>query len=203
VFGWNGFPDALFYASAWALRLSLGDAFEPGPYRFLQAIDRARAVSAAVFSDSAQLTVFAGFHDGERQSSRSSASFRGLAKMGFSGSFTKPEKVPLGDQDHIAAFGEDLCRYWCRADIPNERVQMDTLLWASVAQEGEILPKARWLDLYIADLERGLVLHVYDDRGMDIVGPSKAALATHYHAFNAWLLDYDRVKMDAVFAAAS
>jgi Domain of unknown function (DUF3885) len=202
VFGWNGFPDALFYASPWALRFSLGDGLEPGPHRFLQAIDRARAIAAAVFSGSALLTVFAGFHDGERRSSRSSASLRGLTKMGFKGNFQQTDKVLLGDQEHIDAFGKDLCRYWCRADIANDTCQTEILLWASIAKKGEILPKARWLDLYIADLDRGLVLHVYDDRGMDVVGPSKATLGPHYQAFNTWLFDYDRPRMDAVFASA-
>jgi hypothetical protein len=122
--------------------------------------------------------------------------------MGFKGIFRAPEKVFLGDQEHIAAFGNDLCRYWCRADISNDSAQTDALLWASVAKEGEILPKARWLDLYIADLDRGLVLYVYDDRGMDVVGPSKAALVPHYQAFNTWLFDYDRPRMDAVFVSA-
>lgn len=199
VFGWNGFPDALFYAAPCALRLGLGDGLEPGPHRFLQAIDRARAVVEAAFRGSVTLTVFASFHDCEKRSSRASGSMRNLAAMGFTGNFSKPEKVLLGDQDHIAAFGEDLCRYWCRADIANDIAQTDILLWASVANGGEILPKARWLELYIADLDRGLVLHVYDDRGMDVVGPSKGALAAHYRAFNAWLLDYDRPRMDEVF----
>lgn len=200
VFGWDGgIPDALLYAAPWALRFALGDGLDDGPHRFLQAIDRARAVAASVFRVSTDMTIFAGFHDGERRTSRASRSFRDLATMGFKGDFSKPDRVLLGDQDYIAAFGEDMCRYWCRADIANDVAQTGILLWASVAKYGEILPKSRWLDLYIADLDRGLVLHVYDDRGMDIVGPSKDALAAHYREFNEWLLDYDRPRMDAAF----
>ncbi len=119
--------------------------------------------------------------------------------MGFKCAFSKPEKVLLADQEHIAAFGEDLCRYWSSSELVHDATQLDILLWASVAKEGTIRPKSRWLDLYIADLERSLILNVYDDRGMDVIGPSKEATEIHYRKFNAWLLDYDRPKMDRSF----
>jgi hypothetical protein len=202
VFGWNGFPDTLFYESPYALRFALGDGLDRGPHRFMQAMDRARAVAASVFCASPALTAFASFIGGERRTSRASRSFRDLGAMGFKGKFSRPQKVLLGDHDYIAEFGEDLCRYWCRADLAPDSAQLDILLWASVAKEGNIFPKARWLDLYLVDLERGLALHVYDDRGMDVVGPSKDALKPHYHQFNAWLLDHDLPRMEAVFAPA-
>jgi len=122
--------------------------------------------------------------------------------MGFKGKFSKPEKVLLADQDHIAEFDEDLCRYWCRADIAHDLSQLDILLWASVGKEGEITPKVRWLDLYVADVERGLLLYVYDDRGMDVIGPSKDSLEPYYREFGKWLLDYDLPRMDATFSPA-
>lgn len=199
TFGWNGFPDSLFYASTWALRFNLGGDLAPGPHRFLHAIDRARTVAASVFRDSPKLTVFAGFHDGERRTTRTSRSFRDLAAMGFKHTFTKPEKVLLADQEYIAAFGKDLCRYWSSTELANDAAQLDILLWASVAKDGDIRPKSRWLDLYLADLDRGLVLLVYDDRGMDVIGPSKEATVDLYRNFNPWLLDYDRPRMDRTF----
>ena len=203
VFGWDdGIPDAPFYAAPWALRIDLSNGVARGQHRFLKAIDRARAVASSVFQPSRELTVFASFHDGERRTPRAARSFRDLAKMGFVGRFSRPEKVLLKDQEHISSFGEDLCRYWCRADVAPDLAQMHTLLWASVAKEGDIFPKARWLDLYLADLDRGLLLHVYDDRGMDIVGATKQALASHYLQFNEWLLEYDRPRMDAAFQSS-
>lgn len=63
-----------------------------------------------------------------------------------------------------------------------------------------IHPKARSLDsIHIADFEKRLALTVYDDRGMDVIGPSATALSSLYRKFNPWLLDYDRVEMDAKF----
>ncbi len=121
--------------------------------------------------------------------------------MGFATAFSNPEKTLLGDQEYIAAFGEDLCRYWCRADITLINGQLDVLLWASVAKEGRILPKARWLDFFITDLERGVVLHVYDDRGMDVCARDQQALVPLYTNLSEWLLEYDRPAMDAAFAA--
>lgn len=55
---------------------------------------------------------------------------------------------------------------------------------------------------YLADLERGILLHVYDDRGMDVSALTAAPLLPFYERFDAWLLDSDRERMKAAFAEA-
>lgn len=200
AFGWEeGFPHAMLYNANFALRFDLG-GFATGPHRVLRAIDRARAVAKAAFSDTGALTVFASYYDAEKRTSRASGSFRALKEMGFPGRFSKPESVFQRDEDHIADFGIDLCRYWCRTDLHYDEALVDVILWASIVAELDVHPKARWLRFHIADLERKIVLHVYDDRGMDLCGPSKVALAPIYKTFNTWLLDYDRATMDKTFS---
>jgi len=64
----------------------------------------------------------------------------------------------------------------------------------------DVRPKTRRLDtIHIADLQKRLALEVYDDRGMDVVGPIRPKLSSLYRKFNPWLLDYDRAEMDAKF----
>lgn len=199
VFGWDdGFPHALFYASKCALRFDLG-GLETGRERALRAMDRARGVAVAAFSESAALTVFASFYDWERLTPRASRSFKALAALGFTAMFGRPERVPLKDQIGLSPSGMELCRYWSRTDFAYDLGQLEVLLSASVS---DLLPKG-FLLFHIADLDRGLVLHAYDDRGMDVCGLSRVELVPIYGKFNKWLLDYDRATMDIAFSEAS
>ncbi|WP_112312338.1 DUF3885 domain-containing protein [Pseudogemmobacter bohemicus] len=76
----------------------------------------------------------------------------------------------------------------------------DALLWVCIAREIGIFPKARWLSrIYIVDFDQSIVLNVYDDRGMDLVALDPGKLRPVCHAFNEWLLDYDREKMLKTF----
>jgi hypothetical protein len=44
----------------------------------------------------------------------------------------------------------------------------------------------------LLDVERGISVHAYDDRGMDITGPAREAIAELRAQYDEWLLDYDR-----------
>ena len=74
----------------------------------------------------------------------------------------------------------------------------DTLLWASIAYEMPIAPKAPVLS-WLADFDAGVMLHVYDDRGMDVRALHRSTIEQIYRQFDAWLLDYDRPRMAVAF----
>lgn len=75
---------------------------------------------------------------------------------------------------------------------------IEAVLWSAL----RIWPVARTPAdcLYIVDFDRGLALWPYDDRGMDVIATSRGPLEDVYRQFGPWLLDYDRARMDAVFA---
>jgi hypothetical protein len=81
------------------------------------------------------------------------------------------------------------------------RDAMHRLLWGALAPSLGIRPELV-CDVYLADLERGVLAHPYDDRGMDVIGPNQALLRDLYTRFNAYLLDHDRPRMDADFGEA-
>jgi hypothetical protein len=58
-----------------------------------------------------------------------------------------------------------------------------------------------WIDdrVYFVAPEKGLLLSMYDDRGLDMVATDRAALAALYKRFDHWLLDYDRERMRETF----
>ncbi len=54
---------------------------------------------------------------------------------------------------------------------------------------------------YFVDFDAGLLLHVYDDRGMDVHARDRKTIEPLYYEFDEWLLDYDRPRMNAIFEA--
>ncbi|MFK0382906.1 DUF3885 domain-containing protein [Agrobacterium sp. NPDC090273] len=197
VFGWSGFPYALFYQTDFALRFNLGDDISEVPACFLQAMDRSRAILSALFHGSTHLTAVIDYLDRERRTSRAGRSFSALSAMGFKGKFGPAERTELDDEDC-----EDRRRYWHEAEFPNDPDQINALLWASITQELPMEPRIRkFLRIHIVDFQRGIAATAYDDRGMDIVALNRATLQPLYDQFGTWLLDYDRSAMDRVFAA--
>jgi len=53
--------------------------------------------------------------------------------------------------------------------------------------------------IYLFDVENHVMLHLYDDRGLDIVAYDKDTLIPTYKRLNTWILDYDRKQIDKIF----
>ncbi|QHJ69938.1 DUF3885 domain-containing protein [Planococcus halotolerans] len=53
--------------------------------------------------------------------------------------------------------------------------------------------------VYLINVSRQLIYHLYDDRGCDIISADKEGIRFLYEQYNDWILDYDREKIDAVF----
>lgn len=201
TFGWFGFPYALFYAAKFGLRFELGGELPMAPPRFIQAFDRARAVADALFHTSKTLTVVVSVCDAERRSARGAAALKALADIGFSADFCEPERVRLNDAEYIAEFGQDLCDYWLMADFSKTPERLHALLWAAVAKEMPIQPRVKGFDrIILVDFQLGIAMHVYDDRGMDVVAVNREHLMEPYSKFSDWLRDYDRAEMNRVFS---
>lgn len=143
AFGWRGFPGGMFYHAPFALRFDLGGDLDIAPLRFVQALDRARAVAKALFSGSETLVAIVSIYSEERTTRRHSAAIQQLKRIGFPHPFGSAVKVPENDQDHIAQFGADLYRHWYAAEFANNETSVVALLWASIAREMDIHPKAR------------------------------------------------------------
>lgn len=64
------------------------------------------------------------------------------------------------------------------------------------------LGRNEWLsskDIYLINLDKKVIFHMYDDRGLDLLTSNKENLVHIYQQYNAWLLDYDRNKMFEIF----
>ncbi len=204
TFGWTDFPRPLFYNCSFGLRFELGGDHEMGPARFLQAMDRARAVADLAFSGMDKLTICINYTGKKRRSPAIKKEFKALSDMGFSGEFGPASHLAWADCHDPDWEAEGWLRYRHFCEIPNTPDQLAPLLWMAVAQEMPIEPRLFHIaDNYILDLVRGVALHVYDDRGMDVVATDPDLLLPLYSKFNSWLLDSDRTEMDSLFSGNS
>ena len=105
----------------------------------------------------------------------------------------------LGAVEQDEDFEDLRYRHWYSCRLGNEPAELDKLIWNCAAQDMGVQPYAEWRDIYFVDLQKRMIVHVYDDRGMDVIAMDKEAIAPFYTKFNDLLLDYDREKMKQQF----
>ena len=196
VFGPRALRSALFYHHAPALRFELSRG---GGYvtMFTQAYDRGRELLDAIFRGSDEITVVLSFLSSDRLLGRLSV-FRSLRDCDIE--IGRPREVWTEDtdEDDWAEDGET----WTFVAFRAEKEALHRLLWGAVAAEIGVHPRLL-CSAHLADPDRGVLAHPYDDRGMDVIGSDHAFLRELYARFNPYLLDYDRAAMDAWFGAGT
>ena len=195
----------MFYAFPYALRFELGAeglGMDQPVSRFVQAFDRVRAVAKAAIGqfDEVQVCFCLTGAEVEAQPKRLQ---HDLQRVGFDASklqhlaTTAVASKPPGAEDY-----QQERRRWVGQPLQGES-DIDKLLWGAIAAEMPISPSVTGRGAYLIDWKAGVVVHVYDDRGMDVIAPTRETLLPLYERFNSWLLDYDRQAMDAVFGTAA
>jgi hypothetical protein len=191
VFGPDAFSFGPFYAHAPALRFELSLGGHPLD-QFAQAWDRARPIVDHAFNDARELVAVASIFAGPSSLCTLSRSLRALGvRRGRPRAWWTEPYV----DERVAGF-EPESRLFVAFAVDREAVHR--LLWGALAQDLGIRPSLCG-ELYIANPERGVVVHPYDDRGMDVYGPNRALLAELYGRFAECLLEHDRARMDAFF----
>ncbi|MFO1013824.1 MAG: hypothetical protein U1E50_08675 [Caulobacteraceae bacterium] len=180
TFGVSELPHALALTMPHAARFELGGDIpniEDPARRFLQAIDRARRLCRLAFAESAQVEVLLSLYGPALLGPRERRILRRLNRAGFDSSSLKPLGSTLQhDADYAAEFGSDLHRHWFGAVLTGPEADIDRLLWCAIADEMPIEPSSP-VDIYFVDFERRLIVHPYDDRGLDIAAGSATDIA--------------------------
>lgn len=201
VFGWADFPRPLFHGCDFALRFELGGDREMGPARFLQAMDRARFIASLVFAGAENLTVMLPFRSRRPGAEAPSGLRKTLQAAGFSAATGATKRMEPRDSEDAEDVAAGWHRFLFAFDIRNGAEQISPLIWAAVANEMGITLRFPSIALnYIVDLERGVAMHIYDDRGLDLVAIKPSLLRPCYEQFNDWLPEHDRRRMTATFA---
>lgn len=73
------------------------------------------------------------------------------------------------------------------------------IFWAAIGKDLGIEPHAA-ISAYVIDFSKGIVLHPYDDRGLDIIAKKKMAIQGMYTKYYKFLLKSDIAKMKDTFS---
>lgn len=199
-FGIQELPHGMFYTFDNALRFELGGEFgtDRPMRRFAQAYERSNAISQAFFDHSSEVFVLLSSYGMEQPDKKR---LKHLNLCGIKrAEFQYLSKTAQQDDEHIAEFGSDVFRHWDIAKLKDKQT-ISEILWLGIASEIGIKPTFYGSTAaYIVDAENGLILHLYDDRGMDVVAIQKTPLNDLFARFNDWLLDYDLTRMTDMFS---
>jgi len=166
--------------------------------RFVQALLRARTIFNSVFAGSTSLFAIVCFHKDTALDFFAPVEngFVALSRIGFTAEFLTEWNARLEPRDEEQDPQDFL---WRAFDVAANDASCDALLWSSISYEMSIEPKVPAI-VYFIDFENEILLHVYDDRGMDVSALSQSTLQQCYTEFDPWLLDYDRPRMATAFA---
>jgi hypothetical protein len=91
--------------------------------------------------------------------------------------------------------------YWVSCAFEISTAKLQNLVWCAVTADfGSSLRPNPHCRVYLLNPNKGILVHPYDDRGMDVISQGTAALAGLYERHNNLLLDYDIEAMRETFA---
>lgn len=184
---------ALFYDFPGGLRFALSDGGSPLD-QALTALGKATTICDDVFRGEENVLVHLGtFAPASRFGFR-----KMLREFRIAGiSVPKARDVWVETEDDT----EDENGYWvsCAFELPTAKLQ--NLLWCAVATDfaSSLRPNPR-CRVYLLNLGKGIVVHPYDDCGMDVISRRSSALAGLYERHKDLLLGYDMEAMRETFS---
>ncbi len=160
---------------------------------FKEAHKRSVAIFEACFSkDDEIIFVYQQYSDGRKKIRKSNYVLKQIAKKGIFEHYDVRDIYEL----------EYKCTCWKRVIVQGLKcsdINYSNILLALVNTDFARQPSTNG-ECYFINVTSGLILNLYDDRGMDVISTTSDVLRPIYERFNDWLLDYDRKKMDAVFS---
>lgn len=188
------------WASPFRLRFELNQG---GSYvtMFTSSYDRARVLARAALRTDDLVGVIAAYPDPKRELG---AKWRGWTK---GTAFGHLEEMGVPTEPHLATWSghrapdqaiDDEAEPWVHRAVRLTWDQADILLWNQVAHDIGVMPQAPVMSKLV-DLERGVSVNAYDDRGMDVTSIARETISGLYQQFDKWLLDYDRPRMAEAF----
>lgn len=193
-FGMNGLKHPLFYHAPIAIRFEIG-GIEPvyletgatNPVYISGALTRALSIYETL-PEKPHILRIDGYLDGETKEELTKTICRHTG-------LPEPHETRTEIVEEEAESLERLELYWNLSQMDfvpetllREIIRSDIGGWNGLASNV----------FFLAD---GPVLyHLYDDRGLDVLGGTRETLLPLYMRFSDWILDYDRAQIDAVFA---
>ena len=189
---------ALFYNFPIALRFELSEGQGGGPLEeVLTALRKATVICDDVFrGEETILAHLSAFAPASRFGLR--AMLRELHVAGID--IPKVRDVWLEAEDETDA-DDDENDYWVNCAFEVATAKLQSLLWCAITTDfGYALRPNPHCRVYLLNMNKGIVAHPYDDRGMDVISRRTTSLTGLYEKHNDLLLEYDMEAMRQTFA---
>lgn len=191
--GSEAFTRPTFYSNPGGLRFELsedGSAVQ----QFLTALRKASDICHDIFDPDHNLTVCLSVYlDGSNFSYRDTLC--SLARVGLG--VPRARSMWLIMEEDPSIGGQPLRVLHVAFTVAREL--LDCILWCALGTDLGIRPCPRLRAVYLLSQEQQVLVHPYDDRGMDVVGKNHELLAKLYKRYGSYLLDYDRQIMERTF----
>ena len=191
TFSGRAFLRPLFYAYPEGLRFELSEG-ETAIGLFLSAHRKASTICADIFDGNDSLTVCLHCYHFDESRFSYRQILKSLSDAGIDIPAVREFWLEGRDEEGVSSV-------YLAFEAPVHL--LPNLLWCALVSDfGSIEPKpgGSW---YLFNLQKGLLVFPYDDRGMDVVGPNRDLLAMLYRKYGAYLLDHDMPTMRQSFEA--
>jgi hypothetical protein len=166
---------------------------------FIEALNRAMAIFDFIFKDNDEIVfVYQQFSYGRRSIGKNNfylQQIRNLADKEIEFSDVRESE----DDDRFEKKAYCLKRFAVK--VSKQDINHQAILGACINSDFTIRNK-RFIphgDCYFINTSNHSILHLYDDRGMDVISIHPNNLKALYKKYNEWILDYDRERIDAIF----
>ncbi|WP_224930666.1 DUF3885 domain-containing protein [Bacillus safensis] len=89
----------------------------------------------------------------------------------------------------------------CRLQDIRLRLLLQAICREDFYAPNQIMKGKLQYEIYLINLSKHMIFHLYDDRGCDLIAAEPERLRPVYEGLQHWLLDYDRPQMDRLFTA--
>lgn len=191
AFGPRWWTPPVFHSHEVALRFELAqgefwiDRLETAKHRALTIVDAVLGQSSEVHLGVARHLSSCAMNTEEHDDISEALTAYGLPGIA---TFTAEVAAPTEHEDIHTWFGVTRL----------SRAQVNRVIWAAIAGDFGYLPDTPG-SLYILNADHDILIHPYDDRGMDVIATSRTKVQSLYDEYGHWLLDHDRQRMDEVF----
>ncbi|MFU0800159.1 MAG: DUF3885 domain-containing protein [Xylanivirga thermophila] len=194
IFGLNGFEHPIFYHCHTGIRfeIGVGDVYDNDGVPLKEYVDNALNRAMKIYNNGIKcpsILVWGVYPQNDEEKHNFQIVFQEkIASIPPQEEYSRDIKVD-DNKTKTTEFYWDLQK----SKIPMEKIFQEIIL-------GDLGGVQEFVSsVYLFDIENHVMLHLYDDRGLDIVAYDKNTLMPLYQKFNIWILDYDRERINKIF----
>ncbi|KMN92415.1 MULTISPECIES: DUF3885 domain-containing protein [Priestia] len=186
----------VFYNFPIAIRFELGNPEETSEYVYMQQVyNRAFTLFEEIFSENENFYILIHTNKGvnDKKTPKVFEKFLKNKKLKYNLSYNS---LPyIYDEDDKDWETSQFLLKCTKKDLYYKQ-----LLKAIANVDTDLSPKINFShECYFINIEKGIIFHIYSDKGLDIVGKSTESIQKLYLNYNNWILDYDRNQIDRLF----